>query len=359
MKQLLLVCLLAASSAAIAQNSTAAPQRGGKSSEVAAVELSRADAAKARAEADKKRGDEEKKRAELDAARTRLDKAAREVAQLSEQLAMDSRRDFLFINTDRRAMLGVQVDPESGKEGARVRSVSPGGPAAEAGMQTGDVIVALDGKVVSGGEEAGRALIEQMRTVKPDQKVKVRVLRTGKNKDLVVIARPFAGGMDEHFFRMQMSDMAGPMTGVMGMAAMPAMPGVPMVRQFRAIWPNEFGGMELASITPKLGAYFGATEGVLVVQAPEGGVFKLEDGDVIQSIDGRKPDDGTHALRILRSYQSGEKLNMTVLRQRKPVTLSVTMPERPEMGEFMDGMPPIPVAPPAPPAPPAPGGTDD
>ena len=91
--------------------------------------------------------------------------------------------------------------------------------------------------------------------------------------------------------------------------------------------------MELASITPKLGAYFGVTEGVLVVQAPENDAFKLEDGDVLQAIDGRKPEDGGHALRILRSYKSGEKLNLTVLRQRKPVTLAVTMPERPDMGD--------------------------
>ncbi len=352
MKQLLLVCLLGMSAAAVAQNTAPAPTRTDAQT--------RGDAAKARAEADQKRADEEKKRAELDAARGRLDKAAREVAQLSEQLAMDSRRDFLFINTGRRAMLGVQVDPESGKEGARVRNVSPGGPAAAAGMQPGDVILALDGKAVSGGEDAGRALIEQMRNVKPDQKVKVRVLRTGKNKDLVVIARPFVGvgnGFDERVFSVQMPDMAGPMTGVAGMAAMPAMQGMPMLQQFHAVWPGEFAGLELASITPKLGAYFGATEGVLVVQAPENGTLKLEDGDVIQSIDGRKPDDGTHALRILRSYQSGEKLNMTVLRQHKPVTLSVTMPERPEMGQIMDVMPPMPAAPPAPPGPPAPGGT--
>ncbi len=53
--------------------------------------------------------------------------------------------------------------------------------------------------------------------------------------------------------------------------------------------------MELASITPKLGAYFGASEGVLVVQAPQNAAFKLEDGDVIQTIDGRKPEDGAHA----------------------------------------------------------------
>jgi S1-C subfamily serine protease len=125
--------------------------------------------------------------------------------------------------------------------------------------------------------------------------------------------------------------------------------------------------MELASITPKLGAYFGVTEGVLVVQAPENDAFKLEDGDVLQTIDGRKPEDGGHALRILRSYKSGEKLNLNVLRQRKPVTLAVTMPERPEMGDnFMweSMMPPSPATPPMPPSspvpamPPAPGTAD-
>jgi serine protease Do len=116
----------------------------------------------------------------------------------------------------------------------------------------------------------------------------------------------------------------------------------------------------LARLTPKLGAYFGTNEGVLVVQAPDNDAFKLEDGDVIQSIDGRKPDDGTHAMRILRSYGAGEKVNLSVLRQRKPLTLAVTMPDRPEFGgdnfHFEGPMPPMPAVPPAPPPPRAPGG---
>jgi hypothetical protein len=135
----------------------------------------------------------------------------------------------------------------------------------------------------------------------------------------------------------------------------------PFVQHFRSFWPGEFEGLELATITPKLGAYFGVTEGVLVVQAPKDGAFKLEDGDVLQSIDGRKPDNGPHALRILRSYRSGENLNVTVLRQRKPVTFAVTMPERPEQVDFMfDGpvpsVAPVPAMPMPPPVPAAPPG---
>jgi len=134
------------------------------------------------------------------------------------------------------------------------------------------------------------------------------------------------------------------------------MSAMPMI-QFRGFFPGEFGGMELASVTPKLGAYFGVNDGVLVVKAPESDVFKLEDGDVIQSIDGRKPDDGAHAMRILRSYRSGEKLNLSVLRQRKPVTLATTMPDRPEFDgdQFMNFDAPVPPGPPIPAGPGAPG----
>jgi C-terminal processing protease CtpA/Prc len=307
--------------------------------------MAQADAAKAEAKAQKAdaklAADEAKMRAELDAARRQLDEAMRKVAELSGKLARDESHQFVWVGEQgpRRAVLGVQIDPESGKQGARVLGVSPGGAAAEAGVQKGDVIVALDGHDIVGNANPHRAVVDHMREVKPEQKVKVKVLRDGKNRDLVVVARPMAGPQAFNF----------PIPNLEPMIA-----GIPQIRQIRTFWPGSFGGMELASITPKLGAYFGANEGVLVVQAPKDANFKLEDGDVIQSIDGRKPEDGAHALRILRSYKSGEKLNLTVLRQRKPVTLAVTMPERPDAdAHIMDIMPepPIPPVPPQPPQP--------
>jgi S1-C subfamily serine protease len=335
MKQLLLVCLLGLNSVAFAQ----APS----------------DVAKRDAEVAKRDAEEAKTRAKLDEARARLDKAAREVAELSTQLGREAmvgdERRTIVINGDRRAVLGVQIDNAGDKAGARVLRVSPGGPAEEAGLRDGDIIVSVDGKTISGGDNAGRVLVDQMRGVKPDQKLKVRVLRAGKNKDFVVVARPM---MFENRVFVRGPEMGG------GVAGMGPMGPLPMVREFRGFFHGEFGGMELASLTPKLGAYFGTGEGVLVVQAPANDVLKLEDGDVIQSIDGRKIDDGAHAMRILRSYRPGEKLSLTVLRQRKPVTLAITMPERPEFGgddfRFEDAIPPIPAVPPTPPVPGVPGG---
>jgi C-terminal processing protease CtpA/Prc len=295
---------------------------------------------KEQAQADAKREAEEAKtRARLDEARAKLDKAAREVAELSTQLGANVRHDIRIVDGDpRKAVLGIQVDPDSTTEGVRVLRVSPGGPASEAGLRDSDVIVALDG-VPTTGSDPDRALITQMRAVKPEQKVKVRVLREGKNKDFVVIARPMAP--HERMFNVR--------TPHIGMAR--PVGDIPRVQHFRGFFPGDFGGMELASITPKLGAYFGASEGVLVVQAPKNDSLKLEDGDVLQAIDGRKPEDGGHAMRILRSYKPGEKLNLTVLRQRKPLTIAVTMPERPEFGDNFMFEPPMPPAPPMPPGP--------
>ena len=225
-----------------------------------------ADAAKADKDAAKLEADEARTRAELEKARARLDKAAQEVAELSMQLTPRNDQNFVWINEGgpRRAMLGVKIDPASGKEGARVLSVSPGGAAEEAGILKGDVIVAIDGKNIAGSASPNRAVVDHMRTVNPEQKVKVRVLRAGKNKDVVVEARSMLGP--------PMFNIGIPNGGAMG--AVLAGP-MPQIREFRHFWPGEFVGMELASITPKLGAYFGASEGVLVVQAPQNAAFKL------------------------------------------------------------------------------------
>ena len=343
MKKLMLIGLLGFAGVASAQAELLVAQADAKAT------------AKMEGDAAKLEADEAKTREELAKARAELDKAAQRVAELSMQLGRGDGQNFFFVNEGgpRRAMLGVQIDPASGKEGARLMSVSPGSAAEEAGLLKGDVIVSLDGKTIAGAANPNRAVVDYMRTVKPEQKVKVRVLRAGKNKDFVVSTRPMmAMGMGPQTF-----NIAVPPGGAMGSVMVGPGPGpIPQIREFRHFWPGEFVGMELASITPKLGSYFGASEGVLVVQAPQDAAFKLEDGDVIQAIDGRKPEDGAHAMRILRSYKAGEKLNLSVLRQRKSLTLAITMPERPEFdGDFMGPMPPVPPLPPIPATPAAPG----
>ena len=85
--------------------------------------------------------------------------------------------------------------------------------------------------------------------------------------------------------------------------------------------------MEMVKLTERLGSYFGTDEGLLIVRAPNNEDLKLEDGDVLLNIDGREPTSVAHALRILGSYQSGEILNIEVMRDKRKRTLEVVMPD--------------------------------
>lgn len=89
------------------------------------------------------------------------------------------------------------------------------------------------------------------------------------------------------------------------------------------------GAMELTTLTPQLGSYFGADQGVLVVHAPTHGILKLQDGDVILSIGGRVPASRSQAIRILTSYDPGDKIRLVILRQHRRLNITAAMPAPP------------------------------
>ena len=309
---------------------------GGK----ARADAARAYADSARAESE---ADEAKLEEQLEAARKQLDEAAHQVAELSAQMSRPVIESFVDMEGEHgRAIIGVQLEPTPGGAGARVREVSPGGPAAEAGIRAGDVVVAVNGTEVK-GENPGRQVMRLMHAVKPDSKVSVRVLREGSPRDFTVVAR-----QSPNYFFANFPPFTEPMlTGPRG----PLLVQGPMM------------DMELATLTPQLGRYFGSEKGVLVVRAPADGALKLEDGDVILAIDGRQPTSGSHATRILASYQPGEKVALRIVRQRKTLDLEATVPERAGHRRVATGeshrprvapMPPMPPAAPTPQAAPAP-----
>lgn len=254
--------------------------------------------------------------AQLQDARAKLEEAAHEVARLSAEVGRPM-MDRLMVwgeGGPHRAIIGVQLDPASGKDGAKVKEVSPGGPAAEAGIRANDVIVMVNGTEVKG--DSSRAVVDLMRKVQPESKVNLRVLRDGKPKDFIIITRPAHGVF------------APPIPPPPGYPGAELDFGDDTAMAFVRRFDGEFSDMELVTLTPQLGRYFGTEEGVLVVRKPEeNDALKLEEGDVILSIDGRKPTSGSHATRILRSYQPGEKISMRVMRQKKAINVDVTLPE--------------------------------
>jgi hypothetical protein len=130
-------------------------------------------------------------------------------------------------------------------------------------------------------------------------------------------------------------------------------------------------GLNLASLNTDLGNYFGTEKGALVLSTDDS-LKVLKPGDVVQQVAGQSVERPEDALRLLRDQPSGSEVKIQVLRQHKPVTLSMKAPEwkgifvpRPPTAPLPPTpptppsvrMPPPPPAPPAPPAPP--GGEDD
>ena len=256
----------------------------------------------------------ERSEANLEEARARLEAAAREVARLSAEIVGPEVEEAVrrIRIGGRRAMLGVSIEQAEG--GVLVAGVTPGGPADEAGVESGDFITRINGIDVS-GENGVRRLIDEMRNVEPGDTVPLVLKRDDDERTVDVNASEFSArqyvfayGGDDPEVVLDGDDFDFQFGG----------PGWP-----RALRMGRWADMELVELTPTLGSYFGAEEGLLVVRAPKDEALQLEDGDVILSIGDRKPKNTGHAMRILRSFEEGETLALQILRNKRQRTLKI------------------------------------
>jgi len=247
----------------------------------------------------------------------------------------------------RRARLGVKVNlqaRESDSIGAYVEAVTPGGPAEKSGIQSGDVITRLDGTSLLGGGATytdgqsipGMKLIELASRLAPNDTVEVQFRRGKDVKTTKLVTQGDDGsymrmGPEGRSYAFDFNDEMGPQMERMhrqfDRMRVEGMPGGPM-----KVWVDgPLADLELAPLNPDLGQYFGATEGVLVIDVPKDSPLGLKGGDVLLSIDGRKASSPGQAHRILQSYSGDETLKLEVLRNRKKTTLSGKMPEASDM----------------------------
>lgn len=266
---------------------------------------------------------------QLAEAERRMAEAAQQIAELSSQHLPNVQnriQRFEFKNDD-RPRLGVTIgasEKEGPVEGVRVMAVTPGSAADDAGLRAGDTLTSVNSESLSAAssEEATKRLLDFMDGVEAGDSLDVEYMRDGKVGKVEVEPRP----VEMNFFA-----FAGP-RGPFAVPAPPAAAGVPLPdgRNFayRFGWTgNAWGDMELVELNAGLGKYFGTDSGLLVVKAPASDALKLEDGDVIQKIDGREPTSVRHALRILGSYQAGEKLKLQIMRDKRQKTIDIEMPD--------------------------------
>ena len=210
-------------------------------------------------------------------------------------------RIFLEDGTDR-----------SDSGGARVRAVVPEGPADKAGLARGDLILRLNGAALG----SSRKLVELARRLQPGDTVKLEYRRGSDTRSVSVVADRI-----QPRFAMMFDRMGGHGFGFGGG------PNMMFMRS------HSRSGLALVQMSRDLGEYFGTSEGLLVIKPPADSASPLKAGDVILTVDGRKPQSVEHALKILGSYAPGEKAKLEVMRERQRTTLTWTAPQHQDHGE--------------------------
>lgn len=282
-------------------------------------------------------------------AERRLAEAAQQIAELSSRQlprVAEIERRYKF---DGRPKLGVNIgtDKAGPVEGVSVIGVSPGGAADEAGLRSGDTLIAINSEPLKAGstDEANKKLLEFMSGVEEGDVVTIEYLRNGKSGQVELAPQVMSG----HAYAFGSAELD---------LSVPVAPLPPRGDMRGWVWMSAgsgFGDMELVTLTERLGRYFGTDKGLLVVRAPDNDEFQLEDGDVIQRIDGREPTSVSHAMRILGSYQAGEKFEIEIMRDKRKQKLNVDMPDNRQsrlqsLHELKVVADPAPLKPTAPPA---------
>jgi serine protease Do len=224
--------------------------------------------------------------------------------------------------------------------GAFVDQVDSGGPAEEAGIRTGDVIVEFDGVRVRSSAELQRLVSE----TPVGRAVKVGVVRDGKRIDMTITtgANPNRPGF--WFQTPEGRDFVFPTPDFREGPQPPPQhnrpsPDLPFRRSPRPspgfVFPGPIPlpdtprlGIAVQDLTPQLAEYFHTKEGVLVATVEDRSPASragVKAGDIIISIDGRPvahPDD---VRRVVVAKRAGDAVTLGLVRDGKPLTMKVTV----------------------------------
>jgi serine protease Do len=200
-----------------------------------------------------------------------------------------------------RGWLGVYIQrltPEaaenlglSGRHGALVSDVTSGGPAEKAGIRSGDVIVAFNGKEIRDEHELPQAVA----STKPGKTVDVRLLREGKEMTIAVT-----------------------------IAEMEGEPGAPAGARDQ----SENLGLMVQDITPEIAQRFGIenTKGVLVGGVADGSPAEdagFNEGDIIRQIDRRPVSGKDEFTKMAATFKAGKTTLFLVERGEARILLTV------------------------------------
>ncbi len=228
------------------------------------------------------------------------------------------------------AYLGVMVDavPAETAEklhlkngGAFIANVDQDGPACHAGLQSGDVVVAYNGKPVTGSEQFAGLIHDSA----AGSTVMMTVIRNGQSKDIKVKLGDWR----------QMAGMPrAPLNDAGAMSFAPPTPPLPPraypdIDMMGSTPISARQGIQVEPLSPQLCDFFGVgqNKGVLVrtvEKGSPGAAAGLRAGDVIVKVDNETIHDTADWRRALKAH--GGKVTMVIVRDKHEQTIQVTTP---------------------------------
>jgi serine protease Do len=219
--------------------------------------------------------------------------------------------------------LGVnlaEIDANRAKElklkedyGVEITRVEENSPAEKAGIKAGDVVLEYNGQRVEGMEQFGR----MVRETPPGREVKLTISRNGATQTLTAVL-----GSRRSRFSVNIPPIDLP--------TFPPMPDFPRIISGMR---SAMLGVEAEALGDQLAGYFGVKEGVLVravldnTPAQKAG---MKAGDVITKVDGMTVTAPSELSSAVRSASSKKTYAIELMRDRKPVTVTVTVEDRSE-----------------------------
>jgi serine protease Do len=248
----------------------------------------------------------------------------------------------IFINGD-GSYLGIELTEVSKENlskfglnevrGVAVEKVVENSPAAQAGLQNGDVIIKFNGEEVS----SVRKLMRLISEVAPDHQAKIVVLRSGSEREFTATIgkRPAPKFEQANFppfskLRIQVPELPLPIDGEQINAD--TLSWMSNDRQSVFIFSaSRQIGIGVNSLTKQLGEYFGISDGKgllinNVIENSSASRAGLRAGDVIVEIDGKAVANQIDLVRIIGEKKEGD-VSLTIIRDKQRQTVKIT-PEK-------------------------------
>lgn len=238
----------------------------------------------------------------------------------------------VFLQKD-ASYLGIgvaDVDTERAKalkmneeRGAEITSVAPDGPAAKAGIKDNDVVLEYNGTPVQSTEQLQRLV----RETPPGRQVKIVVWRNGASQTLTATV----GSRKNTVFE---TGPGGDFNFTMPPMNIQPMPPMSIeIPKFQTLMQSMTLGIEGESLAqePQFAEFLGVKDGVLIKSvtrnspAEKGG---LKAGDVIVKIDDTHVSSSRDITSALRAARPKRTFNITVMRNKKEMPITVTIEER-------------------------------